>query len=128
MLLLFFPQYILKFLLIFDFKISTLFKYKFPSITEAKVAASFCSDNLGKQITKFNFQSLNIMIGKEGDLSIFIKFNTIDKLKRFENESNQLIEDLKKTFVFKENQFAGVFVYNYESEATSSEIKMTATI
>jgi len=46
----------------------------------------------------------------------------------FENESNQLIEDLKKTFVFKENQFAGVFVYNYESEATSTEIKMTATV
>jgi len=45
-----------------------VFQYKFPSITEAKVAASFCSDNLGKQITKFNFQSLNIMIGKEGDL------------------------------------------------------------
>ena len=68
------------------------------------------------------------MIGKEGDLSIFIKFNTIDKLKKFENESNQLIQDLKKTFVFKENQFAGVFVYNYESEATSAQIKMTATV
>ena len=105
-----------------------VFQYKFPSITEAKVAASFCSDNLGKQITKFNFQSLNIMIGKEGDLSIFIKFNTIDKLKKFENESNQFIEDLKKTFVFKENQYAGVFVYNYESEATSSQIKMTAPV
>ena len=105
-----------------------VFQYKFPSITEAKVAASFCSDNLGKQITKFNFQSLNIMIGKEGDLSIFIKFNTIDKLKKFENESSQFIEDLKKTFVFKENQYAGVFVYNYESEATSAQIKMTEPV
>ena len=28
-------------------------------------------------------------------------------------------------FVFKENQYAGVFVYNYEAEATSSEIKIT---
>ena len=70
----------------------------------------------------------NILIGKEGDLSIFIKFNTIDKLKKFENESNQFIEDLKKTFVFKENQYAGVFVYNYESEATSAQIKMTAPV
>ena len=51
-----------------------VFQYKFPSVTEAKVAASFCSDNLGKKITKYHFQSLNIMIGKEGDLSIFIKF------------------------------------------------------
>ena len=70
---------------------------------------------------------MNILIGKEGDLSIFIKFNTIDKLKKFESESNQFIKELKQTFVFKENQYAGVFVYNYESEATSSEIKITAS-
>ncbi len=105
-----------------------VFQYKFSSVTEAKVAASFCSDNLGKQIIKYHFQSLNIMIGKEGDLSIFIKFNTIDKLKKFESESNEFIEELKQTFVFKENQYAGVFVYNYESEATSAEIKMSTPV
>ena len=104
-----------------------VYQYKFPSITEAKVAASFCSDHLGKQITKYNFQSLNILIGKDGDLSIFIKFENIDRLKKYENESDQFIKELKQTFVFKENQFAGVFVYNYESEATSSEIKISNT-
>lgn len=105
-----------------------VYQYKFPSVTEAKVAASFCSDHLGKQITKFNFQSLNILIGKEGDLSIFIKFNTIEKLKKYENESNQFIQELKQTFVFKENQYAGIYVYNYESEATSSEINMSTPV
>lgn len=105
-----------------------VFQYKFPSVTEAKVAASFCSDNLGKEITKYHFQSLNIMIGKEGDLSIFIKLNTIDKLKKFEQESSEFIQELKQTFVFKENQYAGVFVYNYESEATSAQIKMTTPV
>ena len=102
-----------------------VYQYKFPSITEAKVAASFCSDHLGQQITKYNFQSLNILIGKEGDLSIFIKFLNIEKLKKYENESDQFIKELKQTFVFKENEFAGVFVYNFESEATSSEIKIS---
>ena len=34
-----------------------------------------------------------------------------------------LLKELKQMFVFKENQFAGVFVYNYEAEAHSSEIK-----
>ena len=105
-----------------------VFQYKFPSVTEAKVAASFSSDALGKQITKYNFQSLNIMIGKEGDLSIFIKFDTIDRLKKYESESDAFVKELKQTFVFKENQFAGVFVYNYESEATSAQIKMTEPV
>ena len=102
-----------------------VYQYKFGTVAEAKVAASFCSDNLGKKISQYKFQSLNIMIGKDGDLSIFIKFNTIDKLKKYEAESDAFINELKQTFVFKENQYAGVFVYNYEAEATSSEIKMS---
>ena len=101
-----------------------VYQYKFGTVAEAKVAASFCSDNLGKKISQYKFQSLNIMIGKDGDLSIFIKFNTIDKLKKYEAESDAFINELKQTFVFKENQYAGIFVYNYEAEATSSEIKI----
>ena len=102
-----------------------VYQYKFGTVSEAKVAASFCSDNLGKKISQYKFQSLNIMIGKDGDLSIFIKFNTIDKLKKYEAESDAFINELKQTFIFKENQYAGVFVYNYEAEATSSEIKIS---
>jgi len=102
-----------------------VYQYKFGTVAEAKVAASFCSDNLGKKISQYKFQSLNVMIGKDGDLSIFIKFNTIERLKKYEDEANQFVKELKETFVFKENQYAGVFVYNYEAEATSSEIKIT---
>ena len=102
-----------------------VYQYKFGTVSEAKVAASFCSDNLGKKISQYKFQSLNVMIGKDGDLSIFIKFDTIERLKKYEVESDAFIKELKQTFVFKENQYAGVFVYNYEAEATSSEIKIS---
>ena len=102
-----------------------VYQYKFGTVSETKDSASFCADSLGKKISKFKFQSLNVMIGKDGDLSIFIKFDTIDRLKKYETESDEFVKELKQTFVFKENQFAGVFVYNYEAEATSSEIKMS---
>ena len=101
-----------------------VYQYKFGTVAEAKVAASFCSDNLGKKISQYKFQSLNVMIGKDGDLSIFIKFDSIERLKKYETESDQFIKELKQTFVFKENQYAGIFVYNYEAEATSSEINI----
>ena len=68
-----------------------VYQYKFGTVAEAKVAASFCADNLGKKISKYKFQSLNVMIGKEGDLSIFIKFDTIDRLKKYESESDEFI-------------------------------------
>ena len=47
-----------------------VFQYKFPSITEAKVAASFCSDNLGKQITKFKNKKYIAYILKKNLASI----------------------------------------------------------
>jgi hypothetical protein len=65
------------------------------------------------------------MIGKDGDLSIIIKFEDIEALKRYETISDSFISDLKKSFVFKENQYAGIYVYNYEKEATSNEIKIS---
>ena len=67
-----------------------VYQYKFGTVAEAKVAASFCADSLGKKISKFKFQSLNVMIGKDGDLSIFIKFDTIDRLKKYTENQNRL--------------------------------------
>ena len=71
-----------------------VYQYKFPGVSEAKVAASYCSDKLGKKIVEFDFEGLNIMIGKDGDLSI-IKFSESSKLKKFENIEENFISDLK---------------------------------
>ena len=90
-----------------------VYQYKFPGISEAKVAAAFCSDYLGQKIDEHSFHGLSILISQEGDLTILIKFD------------EQFIEDLKKSFVFKENKYAGIYVYNYEKEATINEIKLS---
>ena len=105
-----------------------VYQYKFSGVSEAKVAASFCSDKLGKKIVEFDFEGLNIMIGKDGDLSIIIKFVDSNKLKKFENTEANFILDLKNSFVFKENKYAGIYVYNYEKEASSNELKLTAPV
>ena len=36
-----------------------VYQYKFPGVSEAKVAASYCSDKLGKKIVEFDFEGLN---------------------------------------------------------------------
>jgi hypothetical protein len=43
----------------------------------------------------------------------------------FDKVAERFIEDLKKSFVFKENKYAGIYVYNYEKEATINEIKLS---
>tara|TARA_B100000674_G_scaffold18384_1_gene13030 strand:+ start:101 stop:421 length:321 start_codon:yes stop_codon:yes gene_type:complete len=100
-----------------------VYNFRFAGLSEAKVAASFCADNLGKNIIDDNIRSLNISIGQCGSVSITLKFETGDDLKEFDKKSSLFFKDLKKTFVFKENNFSGVFVFNYEAEITSTDIK-----
>ena len=80
-----------------------IYNYKFQGLSEAKVAATFCSEALGKKIIKFNIRSLNISIGQCGSVAIHLKFETSLDLKNFEDNSQDFFSDLKKTFVYKES-------------------------
>ena len=73
---------------------AVVYQFKFPSISEAKVAAGFCSEALGGKISEYDFLGLNILISKNGDLNINVKFEDINSLKKFESESEKLFNDL----------------------------------
>ena len=88
---------------------AVVYQFKFPSISEAKVAAGFCSESLGGKISEYDFLGLNILISKNGDLNINVKFEDTNSLKKFENDTNKLFNDLRNSFVFKETKFAGVY-------------------
>ena len=101
-----------------------VYNFKFQGISEAKVAATFCSDRLGKKIVPFNIRSMNISIGQCGSVSINLKFESGSDLKNFESHAKEFFIDLKNTFVFKETNFSGVYIFNYDSEVTSTEINL----
>ena len=101
-----------------------VYQFKFPGISEAKVAARFCSESLGGKISEYDFFGLNILISQNGDLNIHLKFDDIASLKKFEQDSDKLLDDLRKSFVFKENKVAGVYAYSYEKEAVSTGIEI----
>ena len=99
-----------------------ILNFKFTSVSEAKLAASFCSEKFGSKISEFNIVGLNIFISQSGDLNVSIKFENPDSLKKFENNYIDIIADLKGRLVFKENNFVGVCTFTYEKEAASTEI------
>ena len=87
-----------------------VYSYKFSGLSEAKVAATFCSDGLGKKIVPYNIRSLNISIGQCGSVSINLKFETGEDLKKFEQESKNFFLTLKtllflKKVIFQEFSF-----------------------
>ena len=96
--------------------------FKFTSVCEAKLAASFCSEKFGSKITEYKIVGLNIFIGQTGDLNVSIKFENPEALKNFESNYINIIADLKGSLVFKENNFVGVCTFTYEKEAASTEM------
>ena len=47
-----------------------ILNFKFSSVSEAKLAASFCSEKFGSKISEFNIVGLNIFISQSGDLNV----------------------------------------------------------
>lgn len=92
--------------------------FRFSSVSEAKIAASFCSENFGSKISEYEIIGLNITISQSGDLNVLFKFSNADSLKHFEENYKNIISDLKQSFTFKENNFIGVCAYSFEKEAT----------
>ena len=43
---------------------AVIYQFKFPGVSEAKVAAGFCSESLGGKIAEYDFLGLNILPNK----------------------------------------------------------------
>ena len=99
-----------------------ILNFKFTSVSEAKLAASFCSEKFGSKISEYNIIGLNIFISQSGDLNVTIKFENPEALNNFENNYINIIADLKGSLVFKENTFVSVCNFTYEKEAASTEM------
>ena len=99
-----------------------ILNFRFPSVSEAKSAASFCSEKFGSKISEFDIIGLNIFIGQSGDLNISIKFDNPNAVNKFEESYKTIIADLKQSLVFKENNFVGVCTFTYEKEAATTDL------
>ena len=99
-----------------------ILNFRFPSVSEAKLAASFCSEKFGSKISEFDIVGLNIFIGQSGDLNVSIKFDNPNSVNKFEESYKTIIADLKQSPVFKENNFVGVRTFTYEKEAATTDL------
>lgn len=95
--------------------LSKTYHLKFPSLDAAQIAAPFVVETMGNAIPDCNLTGLNVLISKEGDVSINVFFNNINDLKVFEKKHGGFLDTMKKTFLFKSNGFEGVCIFNYDS-------------
>lgn len=105
---------------------STQLQLKFASIAEAKIAAQSLCDLLKSRISVFDFQGLQVTVGKDGDLAVNVRFKDAAAMTGFEKDLPVILEDIKQAFVFKSSRFSGVCVLSFEREAMSTSIPVEA--
>lgn len=94
--------------------LSRTYHLKFPSLDAAQIASPFVVETLGNAIQDCNLSGLNVVISKEGDVSVNLFFPNISDLKVFEKKHGSFLDTMKKTFLFKSNGFDGVCIFNYD--------------
>ena len=99
-----------------------VYNLRFPSVADAKIAASYFADNLGGLIVDCQIQSLNISLGQCGSLTIQTKFESSERLRSFEVKSSNIFKEIKQSFAFTENHYVGVYTYAYEAEAVDAQL------
>ncbi len=89
---------------------SSQLQLKFSNVSEAKIAAQSLCELLKSRISVFDFHGLQVTVGKDGDLSISVRFQDVKAMNDFEKDIPKIIEDIKQAFLFKFTKFTGVLV------------------
>lgn len=93
---------------------------RFPSLTEAKVAVAFLSEEIGSAISDHDIASVNILLEKEGSITVMARFDTMDAMKSFTLRKSSALESLKKSFPLRLTETASVAVFTFEREAATT--------
>ncbi|MGI9398158.1 MAG: hypothetical protein ACR2OQ_02495, partial [Paracoccaceae bacterium] len=96
---------------------SSQLQLKFSNVSEAKIAAQSLCELLKSRISVFDFHGLHVTVGKDGDLSISVRFQDVKAMNAFEQDIPKFIEDIRQAFLFKFTKFTGVCVFSFEREA-----------
>lgn len=100
--------------------LSKTYNLKFPDLDAAQIAAPFVVEALGNAIPSCNLLGLNVLISKQGDVSINVFFASLAELKAFEKKHGGFLETMKKTFLFKSSGFDGVCIFNFDRESEAA--------
>lgn len=99
---------------------SKVYLINFKSLDASKMAVSHLSEEFGGAISAANIASLNMMLHKDGKVTLFVRFDTLEELASFTPQGRAIIVKLQQVFTQMEYVESGaVAVFLFEREATS---------
>lgn len=100
---------------------SKIYSLCFQSLEAAKIGVGHLSTEIGGAIASSNIASLNILLHKEGKVTMVVRFDNLDDMNRFSKEQGPLLVGLQDIFKLSEmaqNTAVSVYVFNREASTT----------
>lgn len=100
---------------------SKIYSLVFQSLEAAKIGVSHLSTEIGGSIADANIASLNILLHKDGKVTMVVRFDTLEDMTRFSQEQSRLLAGLQDVFKLHDitqNTAVSVYVFNREAAAT----------
>jgi hypothetical protein len=99
---------------------SKVYHLNFKSLDAAKIAASHLSEEVGGAIGDANITSLNIMLHKDGKITLVLRFDQLDELNAFTVKGRIIMAKMKEIFAtMQHEEAAAIAVFVFEREAMS---------
>ncbi len=100
---------------------SRIFTFCFQSLEAAKIGVGHLSTEIGGAIAQANIASLNILLHKEGKVTMVVRFDSLEDMNRFTQEQGRVLAGIQEVFKLREmtqNTAVSVYVFNREAAAT----------
>lgn len=94
---------------------------RFPDLQGAQMAAPFMVEGLATQLDELQIIDLKVIIGKAGELVVSAGFEDAKTLKKADTFFAEMIETMKKSFLFRVNVFDAVAVMNLNADAIEAK-------
>lgn len=99
---------------------SKVYHLNFKSLDAAKLAAAHLSEEIGGSIAEANIASLNILLHKDGKITVVLRFDQLEELNAFTVKGRMILTKMKGIFaMMQHDESAAIAVYLFEREALS---------
>ncbi|MCT4684856.1 MAG: hypothetical protein N4A39_14120 [Roseicyclus sp.] len=99
---------------------SKIYTLCFQSLEAAKIGVSHLSTEIGGAIADANIASLNILLHKEGRVTMIVRFDALEDMNRFSQAQISVLAGLENVFKLREmTQNTAISVYLFDREAAT---------
>jgi hypothetical protein len=98
--------------------LAKVYVLRFTNLNDARNAATFISEALGKKLGSFDLSGLTVLLRKEGIVKVIARFDCQKAFQRMQSARPEVLAEVQNLFPCMIEDASAVTVFSYERDAT----------